>query len=186
MTKIKVADHAYYPMPTVLVGTQVEGRANFLAVAWVSRVNFSPPMMAAALGKTHHTNKGIHATGAFSINIPSADLLAKVDYCGIISGAKEDKSSLFTVTAGPETGAPLIEECPVTIECKLTNVVDLPADELFIGQVVGTYADPACCVDGKPEAKKIGAFMFTMPDNQYWSLGEPIGKAWSDGKKLCK
>ena len=73
MAKTKISEHSFpYPMPMVVLGTLVEGRPNFMAVGWVTRVNFKPPMIAVALGKTHYTNRGIHATGAFSVNIPAS------------------------------------------------------------------------------------------------------------------
>lgn len=100
-------------MPMVLVGTLVNNRPNFMAVGWVSRVNYSPPMIAVALGRIHYTNGGIHETKAFSVNVPSIELLEKVDYCGLVSGKKVDKSTLFTVRKGDNTGTPMIDECPI-------------------------------------------------------------------------
>lgn len=55
-------------------------------------------------------------------------------------------------------------------------------DDIYIGEIVETYCDPDCMVDGKPDVEKMGTFVFTMNDNRYFSLGKPIGKAWSDGK----
>ncbi len=71
-----------------------------MAVGWVSRVNFKPPMMAVALGRSHYTNAGIEKNKAFSVNVPGMDLLEKVDYCGIVSGEKADKSKVFDVFYG--------------------------------------------------------------------------------------
>jgi flavin reductase (DIM6/NTAB) family NADH-FMN oxidoreductase RutF len=185
MAKITIDENAFtYPMSMVVVGTLVNKRPNFMAVGWVTRVNFSPPMIAIALGKTHHTNTGIHAFRAFSVNIPSIDLVEKVDYCGIVSGRKEDKSILFKVITGKITGAPMIDECPLCMECKLVNVLDLPTNEVFIGEIVGAYANAECCSDGKPDIKKIRPFTLTMPDNQYWEVGGNAGKAWSIGKNF--
>ncbi|HVO65520.1 MAG TPA: flavin reductase, partial [Syntrophales bacterium] len=68
MKKIKIRKNNFvYPMPMVLVGTVVDDRANFMAVGWVSRVNFNPPMIAVALGKYHYTNAGIHKNKTFSV-----------------------------------------------------------------------------------------------------------------------
>ena len=185
MSKTKIDTNAFtYPMPMTLVGAMVNDRPNFLAVAWVTRVNYKPPMVAVALGRTHHTNPGIHANKAFSVNIPGVDLMKKTDYCGIVSGSKVDKCGLFTVIKGEVTGAPMIEECRLCMECRLVQTVDLPADELFIGEIVGAYADPACLTGGKPDVKKIAPFMLTMPDNGYWRVGEQVGKAWAIGKKV--
>jgi len=138
MPKVPIANNAFvYPMPMVVVGTMVADRPNFMAVGWVSRVNFRPPMLAVALGKAHYTNGGIHETKAFSVNIPGLDLMEKVDYAGLGSGQETDKSNLFTVMRGQSTGAPMIEECPVCMECRLAQVVDLPTNEVFIGEIVG-------------------------------------------------
>ena len=185
MSKIKIDTNAFtYPMPMTLVGTMVGDKPNFLAVAWMTQVNYNPPMIAVALGKTHHTTPGIHATKAFSVSIPGVELVEKTDYCGIASGQKTDKSRLFTVFKGEVTGAPMIEECRLCIECRVVQTVDLGDDELIIGEIVGAYADPDCLTDGKPDVSKIDPFTFTMPDNGYWRMGEQVGKAWSTGKKL--
>ncbi len=185
MPKIEIAKNAFpYPMPMVLVGTLVQGRPNVMAVGWVTRVNFKPPMIAVALGKTHYTNRGIHETGAFTVNVPSDDLLVKVDYCGLVSGKKEDKSTLFTLVRGENTGAPMIDECPLFMECTVVQVVELPTNEVFIGEIVGAYADTDCCTDGKPDIEKIRPFTLTMPDNRYWHIGDEAGKAWGAGKAL--
>ena len=185
MSKVRIDSNAFtYPMPMTLVGAMVNNRPNFLAVAWVPRVNYKPPLMAVALGKTHFTSPGIHANNAFSLNIPGVDLMEKTDYCGIVSGDKKDKSGLFTVFKGEVTGAPMIEECRLCMECRLVQTVDLAADELFIGEIVGAYADEGCLSAGKPDVKKLDPFMLTMPDNRYWRVGENIGKAWSAGKKV--
>lgn len=186
MSKVKIDNNAFtYPMPMTLVGAMVNGRPNFLAVAWVTRVNYKPPLIAVALGTSHHTNAGIRASGAFSVNLPGTDLVAKTDYCGIVSGKKHDKSRLFTVFAGKETGAPMIEECRLCMECRLVETVSLPADELFIGEIVGACADAACLSDGKPDIRKLDPFTLTMPDNGYWRVGERVGKAWAAGKKIA-
>ena len=185
MSKIKIDNNAFtYPMPMTLVGAMVGDRPNFLAVAWVTRVNYKPPMMAVALGKTHFTNPGIRATKAFSINVPGVDLVEKTDYCGIASGKNADKAALFTVFKGEVTGAPMIEECRLCMECRLIQTVDLPADELFIGEIIGAYADESCLTDGIPDVRKIDPFTLTMPDNGYCRVGANVGKAWSIGKQV--
>jgi flavin reductase (DIM6/NTAB) family NADH-FMN oxidoreductase RutF len=185
MSKIEIEKNAFvYPMPMVVVGTMVSDRPNFMAVGWVSRVNFNPPMISIALGKPHYTNGGIKKSRAFSINVPGKDLLEKVDYSGLVSGQNVDKSKLFTVVLGRETGAPMIEECPVCMECRLAQIVELPTNELFIGEIIGAYADEGCCTDGRPDIVKISPFTLTMPDNRYWAVGAEAGKAWGAGKRL--
>jgi len=184
MEKIKIDANAFvYPMPMTIVGAVVDGRPNFMAVAWVTRVNFKPPMIMAALGR-HHTNQGIDATGEFSINIPDGSLMEKTDYCGIVSGRKVDKSGLFDIFYGTLAHAPLIRECPLSMACRLHQAVELPFDTLYIGDIVEVFTEQRFLTDGKPDVKKINPFVLTMPDNRYWHVGEQAGSAWSDGKKL--
>lgn len=174
-----------YPMPTVLVGSMVNEKPNFMTVGWVSRVNYQPPMMGIALGP-HLTNQGIIENKVFSINIPNISLMEKTDYCGIFSGNKVDKSRIFDVFYGSLAKAPLIGECPVSMACRLHETVKLPSNTLFIGEIVEAYCDEACLTDGNPDIRKIRPFTLTMPDNNYWSIGETAGKAWKVGLKLKK
>ena len=183
MEKIRIANNAFvYPMPMVVIGAVVDGRINYLAVAWVSRVNFNPPMIGIALGKTHYTNKGIREHKEFGINIPGTDLMKATDYAGIVSGSKQDKSELFESFHGELNYAPMIRKCPLTMECKLVTTVDLPSNELFVGEIVGAYTEDRYLTDEKPDIEKMRLFALTMPDNRYWRIGEFCGKAWSIGK----
>jgi flavin reductase (DIM6/NTAB) family NADH-FMN oxidoreductase RutF len=185
MSKVNLGANAYiYPMPVTLVGANVEGRANFLAVGWVMRVNMKPPLLAVALNKGHFTPRGIREHGTFSVNFPGADLMEKADYCGLVSGRRVDKSGLFRVFYGELETAPLIEECPLGLECRLYQVVELPVQDLFIGEIVAAHADEDCLTDGQPDILKINPLVLTMPDNNYWTVGEQVGQAWHAGKKL--
>ncbi len=184
MGKIKIDNNAFvYPMPMTLVGSIVAGKVNFMAVGWVCRVNYRPPLVAVALGP-HHTNKGIEEQKSFSVNVPGVSLIEKTDYCGLVSGSKTDKSGIFTVFYGKLKGAPLIEECPVCLACKLYETVKLPSNTLFIGEIVEAFAEEDHMTDAKPDIKKINPFTLTMPDNNYWEVGNHLGKAWHLGKKF--
>lgn len=183
--KVKIGTNIMlYPMPMVLVGTLVDERANFMAVGWVARVNMTPPIMALGLNQRHHTPTGIRECGTFSINIPGVDLVTETDYCGLVSGRDRDKSGVFDLFYGELETAPMIVQCPICIECQLLDVVPLPSHNLFLGEVVATYADPGCLTGGQPDVEKVRPFVLTMPDNRYWALGPQVGKAWSDGKEF--
>lgn len=92
MGKVDVSLNGFsYPMPCALVGVNVEGKPNYLTVAWFSMVNLKPPYIGIALGKIHFTNPGIKENGSVSINIPSSDMVEVTGYCGIVSGKKYDK-----------------------------------------------------------------------------------------------
>ncbi|MCX9025969.1 MAG: flavin reductase family protein [Candidatus Methanoperedens sp.] len=186
MDKIAIGPNFFIPMPVVLVGTQVNGKNNFMAVGFCARANANPPMILCGIGNSHYTPKGIAKTKTFSVNIPSSDLLEKTDYCGLVSGEKTDKSNVFDVFYGSQKTAPMIKECPVNLECRLTQTVPLPTNMLFIGEIVGAYADGKVLEDGKPDFTKIDPLFLTMPDNRYWTLGNYAGDAWSAGKNLIR
>jgi flavin reductase (DIM6/NTAB) family NADH-FMN oxidoreductase RutF len=182
--KIQLNNNAFvYPMPMVLVGSVIDGKPNFITVAWINRVNGVPPMIAISLAKSRYTNKGIWQHQEFSVNIPSTDLLSQTDYCGLISGQKNDKSKLFKIFHGSLANAPMISECPITMECKVVQTITLPTNELFIAEIVGAYSEEKYLTNNKPDITKIKPFTLTMPDNGYWAVGEHIGQAWSIGKK---
>jgi len=184
MEKQQIGNNFFIPMPVVLVGTQVNDRANFMAVGWCARVNGNPPMIACGIANQHYTTQAMVKTKTFSVNIPSADLLEKTDYCGIVSGAKADKSQVFDVFYGELKTAPMIGECPVTLECRLVQTVTLPTHNLYIGEIAGVYADGHVIKEGKPDVPAIDPLFLTMPDNRYWTLGKYAGDAWSAGKNL--
>lgn len=187
MEKIEIAGgRACYPMPCSLVGANIEGKANYLTIAWFTMVNPDPPYIVVSMGKTHYTNIGIKANGTFSVNIPSVDQAEKTDYCGVVSGRKFDKSSIFETFYGKLETAPMVKEFPFNVECRLIQTVELPAEELFIGEIVTTYCDKNCLTNGVPDLKKINPFILSMSDKRYRALGKDIGGAWEIGKKLIK
>lgn len=187
MAKKRIESNAFlYPMPMAIVGAMVEERPNFLAVAWATRVNGRPPMIGVALARNRYTNVGIVDTGAFSVNVPGEDLLEATDWVGIVSGRKADKSNVFRLFYGDGPGAPMIEGCPLTMECRLAETVELPTNIFFIGEIVSAWCDEEALSEGKPDPAKIRPFTLTMPDNGYWSLGRRIGTAWSAGKGFGK
>jgi len=173
---------ASYPMPVSLIGANVNGKANFLVAAWFMSAGVSPSKVAVALNKTHHTNQGIKDTKTFSVCIPSEDLVKATDYCGIVSGSKADKSKVFDVFYGKLKTAPMISECPVTMECKLERVVDNGGHEIFIGEIVSTFTEEQYLTNGILDLKKIKPFLLSLNDGIYFALGEEKAKAWTAGK----
>ena len=171
-----------YPMPVTLLGTIVQGRVNFMTLGWVTRVNASPPMLAVAVNKSHATPEGIREQGTFSVNIPHAGLKERVDYCGLFSGVSTDKSGIFEIFYGKTGTAPLIAECPLCIECRLSGSVELETNTLFIGEIVESFSEERYLTGGHPDITKMDPLLLTMPDNGFWRVGERAGTAWSDGR----
>jgi flavin reductase (DIM6/NTAB) family NADH-FMN oxidoreductase RutF len=186
MEKQQIGNNFFIPMPVVLVGTRVGGKDNFMTVGWCARANANPPMILCGIGNHHYTPKGIMETKTFSVNIPSSGLLEKTDYCGLVSGDTVDKSQVFDVFYGSLKTAPMIKECPVSLECRLVQTVPLPTNSLYIGEIAGAYADGRVIKDNKPDFTEIDPLFLTMPDNRYWTLGKYAGDAWSAGKKLIQ
>ncbi|MHC1712153.1 MAG: flavin reductase family protein [Solidesulfovibrio sp.] len=186
MAKVRLDPEILPPMPVALVGAVVDGRANFMAAAWITRVGHKPPLIGVSINHRQHTGKGIREGGAFSLCFPGPDLVALTDYCGLVSGRKVDKSALFDVFSGEVAGAPMIRECPLCLEMTLFQAVELPNHTFFIGEIKAGWADGEILANGKPDVEKYKPLLLTMPDNRYWTLGEVVAEAWSVGKALKK
>jgi flavin reductase (DIM6/NTAB) family NADH-FMN oxidoreductase RutF len=184
MAKIKIGPNVFLPMPVVLVGANVEGKANFMAAGWVTRANYEPPLVAVCLDADHHTSKGIEENGTFSLCFPGRDLAAKADYCGLVSGKDKDKSGLFDVFYGDTGTAPMVQECPFCVECRLVKTVPLTGDNVYVGEMVAVYAEEGMLLEQSPDVKKMDLIFLTMPDNKYWVLGDEVADAYSIGESL--
>lgn len=177
--------NALYPMPVVVVGALVKGKPNFITIAHVGILNASSPhLIAISLGKVHYTNQGIDEHKTFSVNLPSEEQMRKVDYCGIVSGKKVDKSWVFETTFGELQTAPLIVECPVSMECKVVNTLNLPTHDVYIGEIVATYADDSVLTGDRIDIAKLKPLLFDMSSRKYWSLGSAVGDCWDVERKM--
>ena len=185
MEKITIGPMPYMSvMPTLLVGANVKGKANYMTAAWSTVACMAPPMVCVAINKTRYTAKGIEENKTFSLNVPSAKHVVETDHCGLVSGAQEDKSKVFKSFYGKLKTAPLAEECPVNIECKFFKSVDCGSHLLYIGEVVEIHVDKSCTTDGKPDTEKLDPIVYAQA--AYWKVGKPIDKAFSAGKKYLK
>jgi flavin reductase (DIM6/NTAB) family NADH-FMN oxidoreductase RutF len=190
MAKTKLGPYPMlYPMPTLLVGANVDQKPNFMAVAWGGIACSEPPMISVAIRSARHTLKGIRQNGVFSVNIPSIDILKEADYCGMVSGAVTDKvkDCGFKLFYGTLKTAPMIEQCPINLECRIEHQLELGSHILVIGRIVETYINEECLTDGKPDVKKIKPFIFTHgPGSQYYGFGKVVGAVFQSGKALIK
>jgi flavin reductase (DIM6/NTAB) family NADH-FMN oxidoreductase RutF len=184
--KIRIgSQNVLYPMPVTLVGTLVKGRVNFCNIAHVGILNAaSPHLISLGMNKTHYTNQGIKEHRTFSVNLPSEEMVVEADYAGLVSGKNSDKSALFEVFYGELSSAPMIKNCSLSMECKLYDIVDTPTHEVFIGEIVGTYAETGVLRDGKVDLARVRPLLFDMSFREYWSLGKPVAKCWDVGKEL--
>ena len=176
------AKNCLYPMPTTLVGANVGGKPNFITIAHVGIMDMGS--VSLGMNKVHYTNAGIRENGTFSVNIPTADMVEITDYCGLVSGKRVDKSALCESFYGQLGTAPMIQACPINMECRLVQTVDFHTHDVFIGEIVATYCDEAVLTDGVVDFAKVQPILFAMNDRSYWRLGERFAKAWHVGKSF--
>jgi flavin reductase (DIM6/NTAB) family NADH-FMN oxidoreductase RutF len=174
-----------YPTPTTIVGAIVEGRPNFVTIAHIGIVNHAKPyLISISLNKRHYTNAGIKENKVFSVNLPSKDLVVETDYIGLVSGKNIDKSGVFELFNGKLENAPMIKDCPLNMECKLYDTYDTATHDLFIGEIVETYADESVLSNEKVDIARVKPLLFDMSSAKYWSLGEAVAGCWNIGKKM--
>ncbi|MFW9927340.1 MAG: flavin reductase family protein [Candidatus Thorarchaeota archaeon] len=184
MTKIRVDQRfSPYQMPSVIIGTVVEGKPNFMLCTWVSRVNRNPPTWMASINRKHYSMEGIRKERVFSMNFPSANMVQVADFIGTNSGRNVDKSSLFEIFYG-ETRAPMIEECVLNMELEVKKIFELPDHFIVLGDAMTSYVNEENMSENLPDMKKMNLVIYTGAEKQptYWTLGEKIGDAFKIGK----
>jgi flavin reductase (DIM6/NTAB) family NADH-FMN oxidoreductase RutF len=174
-------------MPALIIGANVNGKPNFMTVAWGGIANAEPPMISVAIRPSRYTHDGIVQNQTFSVNIPSADLVREADYCGSATGAKVDKAATckFDVFYGKLSTAPLIEQCPINLECKVVERLTLGSHSLFVGSIEETHISESCLTGGKLDVSKIDPLIFMAePGRLYHALGKFVGDAFCIGQEL--
>jgi flavin reductase (DIM6/NTAB) family NADH-FMN oxidoreductase RutF len=188
MNKVKLGAQALlYPAPVVLVGANVDDKPNLMAVAWCGIAGSDPPMISVSLRYNRHTFKGIRQNMTYSVNIPSVSLVKETDYCGIIHGSRADKVKVcqFNIFYGKLGSAPLVEQCPINLECKVAHMLELGSHVLIVGRIEEVYASEDCLTRGKPDVRKIKPFSYTWGvSSRYMALGKTVAKAFSAGQEL--
>ncbi|MFX1508062.1 MAG: flavin reductase family protein [Promethearchaeota archaeon] len=177
-----------FPIPIILAGALVHGKPNFETLGDVGIMGIKPPIVYISSGVDHYTNIGILEHETFSINFPSTSLLTKTDYCGVVSGHKVDKSQLFNTFYGELETAPMIEECPVNLECKVIKEFSIQHRQIFIGDVFQAYVNQDLIIEinGRKQIAdmtKLDPIIYAL-DNRYYNIGKPIGVGYHESKKL--
>ncbi len=179
-----------YPLPAVLVscGTTPE-EYNLLTVAWTGTICTNPPMCYISVRKERHSYDIIRRSGEFAINITTEELARATDWCGVRSGRNEDKWRKMGLTPllTPHIKAPIVGESPLSICCRVKQVMELGSHDMFIAEVVGVeaderYIDPAT---GRFSLEKASPIVYSH--GEYYTLGRLIGHfGWSVKKKNSK
>ena len=173
-----------YPLPVLIIGTYDEdGKPNAMNAAWGGIYDTNEVIIC--LSADHKTTQNIKAKGAFTLSIADAAHTAAADYVGIASGndtSDKMERAGFTTTKAEHVDAPIINELPMTLECRLKKIGE---DGNIIGEIVNVSADESILGDdGNISPEKLAPIAFDPVGNAYHKLGERVGEAFSDGTKL--
>ena len=185
MRKNLKAKSYIYPLPVLIIGTYDEkGTPNAMNAAWGMVCDTA--QVAICLSATHKTVQNLLKTKAFTVAMADKDNVLAADYVGLVSGNKEpnklEKTGWHT-TKGEFVNAPIIEELPLCMECKLVSYDT--ETEICIGEVVNVSAEEGILDEnGKVDLTKFNPLCYASEVRDYYTLGERVGKAFSDGLKL--
>lgn len=173
-----------YPQPVFIIATyNDDGTSNAMNAAWggISESN----EITMCIGEDHQTTRNVLARGAFTVSMATADTVAACDYVGIVSGTKvPDKlpKAGFHTTKSEFVDAPIINELPMAVECRL---ISYDAETCrMVGEVVNVCAEESILTDGKIDPAKLRPITFDGMNHTYLVIGEKVGNAFSDGMKL--
>jgi flavin reductase (DIM6/NTAB) family NADH-FMN oxidoreductase RutF len=177
-----------YPTPVLIVGTyDAQGKPNVMAVAWGGICCSKPPCLSISVRKATYTYGNLMERKAFTISVPSREHAAIADHFGVVSGREEDKFAVtgLTPVRSDLVDAPYVGEFRLILECKVTNVAELGSHTQFVGEIVDVKADDSCLdAEGKLSAESVQPFSWAPPDNEYFALGESLGRGFSIGRAL--
>lgn len=178
-------DHALVttPQPCVMIATwDKDHNPDVMMAAWAGQYDYKK--IVVSLSK-HKTTENLELTGAFTVSFADVRTVAESDYFGLVSGFKvPDKVARvgFTVTPSPNVDAPIINEYPLTLECKVVSW----KDGILVGEVVNQSASESILTDGKIDLSKLQPIVFDAAGMCYRSIGDIVGGAWNAGKKFTE
>jgi len=171
------------PQPCVMIATwDKDHTPDVMMAAWAGQYDHN--QIVVSMSK-HKTTENLELTGAFTVSFADVRTVAESDYLGIASGSKvPDKVAKvgFTVSPSPNVDAPIIDQYPLTLECKVVSW----KDGILVGEVVNMSADECILTDGKVDLGKLQPIVFDAAALTYRALGEVVGQAWGAGKKFME
>ena len=175
------------PLPPALVSCGTPEEPNVLTVAWTGVLCTRPPVTYISVRPERYSHDIIKRTGEFVINLPVKELVRAVDLCGVKSGRDTDKFALtgLTAVASAEVGAPSVAECPVSLECRVREVIPLGSHDMFTADIVSVGAAKEL-IDGKGRLALEKAGLLAYSHGAYFSLGEQLGTFGYSVRKSSK
>lgn len=166
-----------YPLPAVMVScARPEEKPNIITVAWTGTVCSSPAMVSISVRPERYSYNIIKETGEFVINLTTERLVRATDYCGVRSGRDVDKFAEMHLTVGACEGvsAPLIEESPVNIGCRVKQILELGSHHMFVADVTSVMVDGSYLDEkGKFDLNRAGLMVYSH--GEYFGLGKKLG-----------
>lgn len=179
-----------YPEPALLVATyDADGKPNVMTAAWGGICSSDPLSLMVAVRPERWTHDALLARKAFTVGIPSEKMVEATDFVGIASGRRYDKFAMagFTPVRSDKVDAPYIAECPVVLECSLSQDISLGVHTMMIGAIIDVKVDEGCLDgNGKPDIARIAPLVFDSGSRSYYGIGKLIAPAFSVGKSLLK
>lgn len=188
MNKLKWSGSALLsPVPPVLVSCGTAEAPNVLTVAWTGILNSQPPKTYISVRPERHSHALIRENKEFIINLPTTALVRKIDYCGVRSGRDENKFTAQQLTPLPveDFACPMVGESPVSLACRVTDIVSLGTHDMFLADIVAVYVD-ADLVDEKGRLRLAKAGLCAYAHGEYFALGRKIGDFGFSVKKRKK
>ena len=169
------------PQPCVMIATwDKEHNPDVMMAAWAGQLDYNQIVISLS---PHKTTDNLELTGAFTVSFADERTVAESDYFGLVSGNDvPDKVARagFTVTPSPNVDAPIINEYPLTLECRVVSF----EDGMLIGEVVNQSADESILTNGKVDLTKLKPIVFDASGMCYRTVGDSVGQAWGSGKKF--
>ena len=164
------------PLPTVMVTCGDMEHPNIITVAWAGIINTHPPKISISVRPQRFSHHLIRGSGEFVVNMTPKSLVKQADFCGMYTGAKVNKfeKTGLTPEAATEVACPMIAECPMSLECRVTDVIPLGTHDLFLADVVAVHADEGL-LDEKGKLHMERAELVAFAHGEYFELGRCVG-----------
>ena len=165
-----------YPVPVVMVTCADGERKDIITIAWAGTVCSDPPMVSISVRKERYSYDIIKKSGAFAVNLVNEELARACDFCGVRSGREVDKyeSCALRTTDGEETGVPMLDVSPVSIESRVKEIIPLGTHDMFLAEVVAVYVDENY-MDEKQRFHLEDAGLIAYSHGKYHRLGRILG-----------
>ncbi|MEF9934119.1 MAG: flavin reductase family protein [Clostridium sp.] len=176
-----------YPVPAVMVSCRHNNIDNIITIAWAGTICTDPAMVSISIRKNRYSYDLIKESGEFVINMPGESMAFGADFCGVRSGRDIDKFTHLNLTKvqGTKVNVPMIKECPVNIECKLKEIIELGSHDMFLAEVIAVNVDESL-MDENDKLNLDRANLICYSHGEYCLVSKPIGKFGYSVKKPPK